>query len=233
MKKIVACGCSITHGYFVNKDNSIRVNDSYADIFAKRNNCKIINLAKPGSSNYFITKQTEFGLTLNPDFIIVGLTSGYRFDYQENYQDSALNRTPTIHDWGYKQVSKTTYTNSTGIFNSNPIPRLNAFDHKKEFVEFLLKYVNQDIKQNQDMFIALGLIHMLSSQPVPFVIVDWTGIVDPIYVNNNIITDLKWYEMNKRFNTDADGTHFDLDGQLFASHVLETKIKENKLWNQM
>jgi hypothetical protein len=228
MKRIVSCGCSITHGYYV-KNNQSSYLAAYPEVFASRYNHEIINLAKPGSSNYFVAKQIEFAITLQPDFLIVGFTSPYRFDYHERDTEH-LDHRPTIKDWEYKSMGKTEYTNVTGILNSNPIPRLVTFPHKKEFVEYALKYTDPSVSADKERYTILGMIHKLNSTGIPYVGIDWLNVLDPEETPSNICKTMSWKKYGEKFGHDGGG-HFDQLGHDVAATELELFIEKNKLWN--
>lgn len=226
--KIISCGCSITHGYYV-KNNQSTYLTAYPEVFAKNHGHEIINLSKPGSSNYFVAKQLEFAITLKPDFLIVGFTSPYRFDYHERDTEH-LNRRPTIKDWEYKSMGKTSYTSETGILNSNPIPRLVTFPHKREFVEYSLKYIDPSISADKERYTILGMIHKLNSTRIPYVGIDWLNVLDEDEITDNICSTMSWREYGNRFGDDGGG-HFDQAGHDYAAEELESFIKVKQLWN--
>lgn len=228
MKRIVSCGCSITHGYYVINNQSAYLT-AYPEVFAHKHNHEIINLAKPGSSNYFIAKQIEFAVTLNPDLLVVGFTSPYRFDYHERDTEH-LNRRPTIKDWEYKSMGKTKYTNETGILNSNPIPRLVTFPHKKEFVEYSLKYVDPSMSADKERYVILGMLKKLDSFNIPYVCIDWLNVLDYDETPNNVCRIMSWKTYGDRFGNDGGG-HFNQQGHDYAAVELEEFISQNKLWN--
>lgn len=227
MKRIISCGCSITHGYYVSNNQSTYLT-AYPEVFAHKYNHEIINLAKPGSSNYFVAKQIEFAVTLNPDFLIIGFTSPYRFDYHERDTEH-LDRRPDIKDWEYKSMGKTAYTNEIGILNSNPIPRLVTFPHKQEFVEYALKYIDPSISADKERYVMLGILKKLDSLNIPYVGIDWLNVLDPEETPNNVCNTMSWRTYGKRFGDDGGG-HFNQEGHNVAAEELEKFILEKDIW---
>ena len=228
MKRVISCGCSITHGYYVINNTSTYLK-AYPEVFADKYGHEIINLAKPGSSNYFIAKQIEFAVTLKPDFLIVGFTSPYRFDYHERDTEH-LNRRPTIKDWEYKAMGKTQYTSETGTLNSNPIPRLVTFPHKKEFVEYSLKYTDPSVSADKERYTILGMLKKLDSYNIPYVGIDWLSVLDYNETPDNVCKTMSWKKYGDEFGNDCGG-HFGQDGHNHASIELEDFIQKNKLWD--
>ena len=224
--KIVSCGCSITHGYYVENNESTYLT-AYPEVFANTYGHEIINLAKPGSSNYFVAKQIEFAVTLKPDFLIVGFTSPYRFDYHERDTEH-LSRRPTIKDWEYKSMGKTEYTNRIGILNSNPIPRLVTFPHKREFVEYALKYTDPSISADKERYVILGMLAKLDSFNIPYVGIDWLNVLDSNETPYNVCQTMSWKAYGQQFGNDGGG-HFSQQGHDYAAKELEEFIAQNRL----
>jgi hypothetical protein len=72
---IVTCGDSFTQG-----EGLKSVEQAYPSILSKKLNSQLTNLAQSGASEYLITAQVEQAVKLNPDLIVIGHTSEYRWE---------------------------------------------------------------------------------------------------------------------------------------------------------
>jgi len=229
MARIIACGCSITHGYFEGPDKKAAYLKSYPEVLAERYNHEIINLAKPGSSNYLIAKQIELAMSLQPDFLIVGFTSPYRFDYRETNESEPQCKRPSLSDWDYKAMSKSQHTGPGGIYNTNPVPRIQRTPHKQEFLEFILKYVDPDITADKERYTILGMLTKLKNSGIPFVGIDWMKVLDEAEIPDNVCRTHDWVEYGKKYGNDGGG-HFGPDGHIVAADELVQFITQNKIF---
>jgi len=85
---IVTCGDSFTQG-----EGLENVQQAYPSIIAKKLNAKLTNLAQSGASEYLITSQVEQAVKINPDLIVIGHTSEYRWqvwDFRRNHVQGFL-----------------------------------------------------------------------------------------------------------------------------------------------
>jgi hypothetical protein len=127
-------------------------------------------------------------------------------------------------------MGKTRYTNEIGVLNSNPIPRLVTFPHKKEFVEYALKYTDPSISADKERYTILGMIHKLNSIGIPYVGIDWLNVLDIEETPSNVCSTMSWKEYGAKFGDDGGG-HFDQLGHDYAATELEKFINQNKLWD--
>lgn len=76
--KIIFCGDSYTLGEgLANKEQA------YSYLIAKYFDIEYNNLAQSGASEFLIAEQVENAITLNPDIIIIGHTSEYRWQLRD------------------------------------------------------------------------------------------------------------------------------------------------------
>lgn len=231
MKKIVACGCSFTHGYYVDKNNNRKAHTPYVELYAKKYNHNIINLAKPGATNYLVIKQVEFARSLKPDFLIIGLTSWYRFDYRQNIGAPDIERRPHLTDWSYSDQGKTRFTKEQGVFNSNSLMWLTTDPGREHVGKALVSLTDYNIKQDQDMYMTYGMLNWISEQKIPFVVIDWAGLFYPSFNKRYLIKNLKWQYMLDQFR--EDDYHFNQAGQHYAADILERHVRDWKIWDPM
>lgn len=79
---IVTCGDSYTQGEGLEKQSQ-----AYPYLLSACLNAELKNLAQSGASEYLITSQVEQAVKLNPDLIVIGHTSEYRWqvwDFRNN-----------------------------------------------------------------------------------------------------------------------------------------------------
>ena len=85
---IVTCGDSFTQG-----EGLENTNQAYPSILAKKLNAQLTNLAQSGASEYLITAQVEQAVKINPNLIVIGHTSEYRWqvwDFRRNHVQGFL-----------------------------------------------------------------------------------------------------------------------------------------------
>jgi len=222
-KNIVACGDSVTHGYYLENDyhdetHIVKSNQGYPEIVAETLGASIVNLSKPGASNYCIAKQLDYAFTLQPDFIIIGLTTGMRFDYttdifaDKHWKDNI----PTIQDFDYRNHSRSEHTNNHGLIESQPLSSIETYHDRKDLVNYIAKYIDIDIKRDQDRHIIMGMLWKLAVKKIPYVIVDWTEMILYEYTSRAVIRDLKLSEYRNLYPC-ADGVHFNQEGHRAAA----------------
>lgn len=238
IKSIVACGDSVTHGYYLTgsytgNQGEVKCSTAYPEIVAEHHGADIVNLAKPGASNYCIAKQLDYAFTLNPDFIIIGLTTGLRFDYTTEMfaENKWVNNIPTIQDFTYRNHSKSDHTNDRGIIESQPLSSLETYPDKKDLVEYIAKYIDPDIKRDQDRHIIMGMLWKLAVKKIPYVIVDWTEMVLLEYTSRTVIKDLKLSEFRDLYP--SDGVHFNQEGHNVAAARINKFITAMQVYNKL
>jgi len=79
---IVSCGDSYTHGEGLSDQQQ-----AYPYVIKKALNAELKNLAQSGASEYLITAQVEEAVKLNPDLILIGHTSEYRWQVWDFRRD--------------------------------------------------------------------------------------------------------------------------------------------------
>jgi len=233
INKIIACGDSVTHGYYLENsyydDNHVvKCNKSYPELVAEELGAILTHLAKPGASNYCIAKQLDHAFTLKPDFIIIGLTTSHRFDYTidmfpEKYWKDNI---PRIVDFAYSNHGKSTETNEKGVIDSQPFSTIERRPELREFADYILKYVDEDIKRDQDRHIVMGMLWKLAKTKIPYVMIDWTNLVLYDYKSPSVIKELNWKEFRDKYP--SDGVHFNQEGHEVAARRINSFIKNMK-----
>ena len=118
---IVTCGDSYTQGEGL--DN---INQAYPYVVSKLLNADLENLSQSGASEYLITAQVEQAVKLNPNLIIIGHTSEYRWevwDFRRNQIQGFL-----VANW----IEKFGKTYRNWIFSEQILgnTRKNTTEHK-------------------------------------------------------------------------------------------------------
>ena len=104
IKNIVACGCSHAYGFYYNTDTDYKFNINYNSIVADHMNAKVVNLAKPGATNYMIAKQIEYSIGLNPDLVIINVTNPLRLSLILD-RERTLKDIPSLEDFNYESFT--------------------------------------------------------------------------------------------------------------------------------
>lgn len=76
--KIIICGDSYSLGEGLSSKDQV-----YGNLLQKELDCELVNLSQSGASEFLITSQVEEAVKLNPNLIIVGHTSEYRWQVRD------------------------------------------------------------------------------------------------------------------------------------------------------
>lgn len=223
-KLLVTCGCSFTYG----STREGTVNIPYGNFLAEKMNYRHLNLSRSGASNYFIAKQVEHSLNLNPDLVCIGVTTPLRFEFLENID--AIKTHVSYHDFKtlpYSRAPDKIESRSILYFESQYKNSNNTLDQQKrycEIFEFLTNHVNYWIKQNQDKFIILGSCFKLGKKNIPYVIIDFDNLFKD---DDHSVLNLSWRELCKMFPCKVDKWHFNQLGQMHVADKIFEYIKLN------
>ena len=118
---IVTCGDSYTEGEGLENKNQ-----AYPYLVSKLLDANLKNLAQSGASEYLITAQVEQAVKINPDLIIIGHTSEYRWqvwDFRRNHIQGFL-----VANW----IEKFGKTYRNWVFSEQILgnTRKNTAEHK-------------------------------------------------------------------------------------------------------
>ena len=218
-KLLISCGCSFTHGNTVTRHENFV---PYGDLVAQSLGWNHINLSKPGASNYFIAKQIEHCVDLCANFVCVGATTPWRFDFLKNA--NAIERPVCYDDF---QSSRELYHDnkilSTVILyyleqskNAADASTRQAFS---EICDFFQTKLNLHIKQDQDSLMILGACARLQQAKIPYVILDFGKIFQSWH---RPVIDLDYRQLSQQFPCQFDTYHFNQHGQNFVA----AKIKD-------
>lgn len=225
ISKIVACGCSFTYDLEINKDKLV----SYPTIIGKKLNTEIINLSKPGASNYSIAKQIEYSLQFDPDLIIIGLTTTNRIEWKID-KNFKFDNYPTYESWMHPMDKFTLQYNKKlspnyGKLSSNSIIYFNNKDDEKifkNFFNFIINYNDIFIQKDKDYFIILGICSLLEKNNIKYLIIDF----DENKIQDSI--KISWKFLKEKFPW-VDGLHFNQSGhEYIANIVIENLLKKFK-----
>lgn len=242
MKKIIGCGCSFTYGYVSDvvdipingknyKYNSTSRIEDYVTKLSTHMGAEAINLARPGASNYAITKQIEYAITLDPALVIIGVTIPLRIDF--SFLETDFKNQPTINDFDYSRCDNKEFI---GSFKENivsmpitSLPERIVYDKRyAEIFEYHSIYTNRSIRQDQDRFMLLGAFSLLNSKNIPYICVDFAELfIRPDEIVNYISCD--WREIVNRFPLKNDKSHFNEDGHSFISDEIQRWIHNHNL----
>lgn len=224
MNKIVACGCSFTYNLKIENNHRLL---SYPTIIGEKLNIDVFNLSKPGSSNYCIAKQIEYSIGLNPDLVLIGLTTPVRLDWKT--KDYNLNTYPSFNDWMTSFDTKILHKNKYlvkkyGNISSNPltyfVKNIEKNDKFKDYISFLSN-TDYFIQKDKDYFTILGACSLLDVKGIKYIIIDFS--------ENRIANSINcyWKELEKMFPW-VDGIHFNQDGHNYIANIIINKIKNER-----
>lgn len=224
---IVSCGCSFTYG-FSPEEKLI----SFGEIVAKSFNMQHVNLSSLGASNYFVSKQIEHSLNLNPTLIIIGSTTALRFDYLEDID--SIKENINFHNFknnlenNYIKIDVSNKITSKSIKwfkEQSDNYKIPLFKRKtaNEIFKFLSKNTNFYIKKDQDRLMLLGSIFKIKQKNIPFVVIDFDKIFDEEF---DFILNFPFKDLSNKFPT-SDNIHFNQEGHFFVAEKIKNFIKEN------
>lgn len=217
-KYLVSCGCS-----FSSKFDS-KITETFGELLSNKLDYTHINLSRIGASNYLIAKQIEYAVSLNPEFITINATTPLRFDYVF----SSLDKKPTLKDFKYGKNYLRPHTESIGKISSMSYHHIknnsNGTIQKEKLesiVEFLTKYTDYYVKQDQDRFLLLGAISKIVEKNIKFIVIDFADIFLETDFDKKHLLNLHWDKMRNEF-PHPDGLHFNQDGH---NYIFEEIIK--------
>lgn len=216
-KLLISCGCSFTNGNTVDQQFT-----PYSILVSNILKLRHINLSRPGASNYFIAKQIEYGLTLNPDLIVIGTTTELRFDYLSDI--TSINSPVTFED----------FSNQSGKISSRSILWFEAQSRNTDLstsetqkmtdvFDFLSNHTNDFLKRDQDRLIILGAISKIKDKKIPFLVIDFAKI----FATDSEVNICKFYykDLIKKFPCPTDKYHFNQYGHLYITNQILNLIK--------
>jgi hypothetical protein len=187
MKKMVVCGDSFMSPVI---DETIGLH--FTELLADRMGWELIPLARGGVGNNVIRLQIEESISMDPDCVIIGLTSPDRFEFPlhrgehnflphaglsninyEGYPDSSSNNIlfeivkPTLHS-----------VTLSNVFNKNNEPSFNV-DEIDTLRKWFNLFYDHNYKTQQDAWAIYGGLRRLEDLDIPFYCINHTlGGVD-------------------------------------------------------
>ncbi len=179
--KIICCGSS-----FSSLDPNFP-RTHYSELLAKELGAELINIAKPGSSNFAIRLQIETAITLKPDLILFEFASASRLDLplsvlgeDKQYQKENLANNLRYTNY-YSKVDPVINTNQESII-SDSISNLidaNCFIQNEKLTpgarsalkSWFSELYDEGIKYHQDYYIASSVFWPLHQVKIPYL---WT-----------------------------------------------------------
>lgn len=226
---IVFCGCSYLSGY------GIENKDSTASLLGEHLGCEVINLSKPGASNYCINKQVEHAISLNPDLIVFGTTEILRFDWI--VPGMSLNSAPTVFDFSYNSYATGSMNKKSKIMSESfrtldnylsgtnlqkyTVEKYRNID--KEYLKTLhnyLTYTDFHLKKDQDKKIVESSMFNLIRSKVKWLLIDGNDFFDDPGPN---ILRKNWRELVE-FDPQNDNLHFAERGNQLLADIIKEKI---------
>jgi hypothetical protein len=234
MKTIIACGCSFTYGgNWSTKTNQFNSFSSYVDKLGQKLETEIINLSRPGASNYCIVKQIEHAITLNPDLIVFNITTSERIDYVRT--GKSLYQRPSLINYNYDTYTNGYTENFSSEINSSTV--MTAFTKKhdptnnenpKDVVDFIVKYLNPEILADTNRLFILGVIRELEKNNIPYICINFSDIFKEEELDDINHISIFWREMNKKFPGKEDPHHFSEEGHKYlADNLYQYMIDHN------
>ena len=196
MGKLVVCGDSFMSPV-IDETKGLH----FTELLSKELGWNLISLARGGVSNNVIRLQIEEAIKMNPDCVLIGLTSPDRFEFPlakgehmflpyaglaninyQGYPDSSVNS--NIFDIVRPSLHSTTLSN---IFNNNNEDMFNVDE-----IDTLRKWFNifYDFyyKVQQDAWVIYGGLRRLEDMDIPFYCINHTLGVDDFHeFGENII----------------------------------------------
>jgi hypothetical protein len=225
---IVFCGCSYLSGYGIEQKNSV------ASLLSEHMGTELINLSKPGGSNYCISKQVEHAISMNPDLIVFGTTEILRFDWV--LPDISIDHTPSITDFSYHSYATGFLKGKSNII-SESFRTLDAYLNGKNINKYIVeKYRNIDIdylklvhryqsytdfnfKKDQDKKIIESTMYLLSKSNIKWLLIDGNNFFDP---DENIIKQ-EWKSLVE-MDPQIDKLHFAEKANKLLMTLLREKL---------
>ena len=239
MKKIIACGCSWTHGFYW-KDREHKVFDTfknYPSLYGEKHGYDVINLSLPGASTYAIAKQVEYAISLQPDLVMFNTTTNDRIDLKKSADIVFDNYVPSFKDFLYgifanKHTAMCNDNIETGSFSTflpNLSPLKNINDKNKnaiaKFIVMYDQYIDSAMRRDQNRLLVIGILSLLKYSGIPYVCVDLIDIVSADYIEP--VIKIHCDELIRKFPVASDSLHFNQDGHAYITDQLENFVKSN------
>ena len=233
MKKIIACGCSLTYGgNWSVKTNKFNSFPSYADKLGNILELEVINLSRPASSNYCIVKQIEHAVSLDPNLVIFNMTTAVRIEHMIG--GKTLSKRPSLDNFNYAEYTNSYTEKFSGELNSTTIT--NAFSKKhgnnentSDVADFIVKYLNPEILSDYSRLFMLGAIRELEKNKIPYVCVNFSDIFKEEELDDINHISIFWRTMNKNYPSIEDPYHFSEEGHKYLADKLYQYIIDNNI----
>lgn len=216
---LVSCGCSFTSGFWYGGQFT-----PYGEIAAGSLGYTHINLASPGASNYFIAKQVEHAIDLNPAIVCIGVTTAFRFEFLQKLD--SINGTVVYSDFNTYSNKDPAKIESKPIHvylreSNNNVNNKIRRDNYRNMYEFYTKNLNYTIKQDADRLIILGAYLQLISKGIKCVLLDFSVTMG----NYPEVIKLPYKDMASKFPCSDDNEHFNQEGHNYVANIIVDRIK--------
>lgn len=228
MNELYICGCSYSSGfYFTGSDESPHGRTkSYGEILSESLQLTPVIMASPSASNYAIAKQIEYSIKQNPKFILINLTAPLRFDW--NFYNEPLGRPPTSEDFIYWCNDFPKGRKIRPVLNSAGINMILTRSPDKKLIEFLVTYLDIDIKTDQDRLMLAGIFSQLEKTNTKFIALDFSGF----YCDANLFHSLPvfestptWKTIFQQYPAVTDKHHFSPAGHQLIATIIEPEVR--------
>lgn len=162
-------------------------NTHYTELLAKELNAELINIAKPGSSNFAIRLQIETAIKMKPDLITFEFASASRIDlplsaFNEAGKYNSSNGAHNLRYTNYHSIVDESIDKSKESIVSDGIrnfidgtcfpenERLTA-NSRKALEYWFTELYDEDLKYHQDYFICSSAFLELEKSGIPYI---WT-----------------------------------------------------------
>jgi hypothetical protein len=237
MKKIIACGCSWTYGgNWSVKNDAFNKFPGYADKLENLLKLEVINLARPGASNYCIAKQIEHAITLKPDLLLFNITTSQRIEFIPS--EKRLSTRPTLSNFNYEEYNTNSYTEKfTGkIYSSTLRHALLKWSDKTNnensyyITKFLDKYLNHDMLVDYSRMYILSAIRLLEKNKIPYVCVNFSDdIFEEREINDINHISMSWSILHNKFPGKDDPYHFSEEGHQYLADMVHKYMVDNNI----
>lgn len=230
---IVFAGCSYVSGWGLTDPKQ-----SFANIIGERLGKNVLNLAKPGCTNYCITKQIDHAIKLDPEVVVFASTEVMRFDWVKS--NSPLKAIPSITDFSYGSYAPEGMSRS-GPVVSESLGTLRAYMNNVRSLYIREKYRDLDptelkiflesfeltdgfLKKDQDAQMILASMYKLQQSHIKFVFIDGNefGLAGYGHLQQ------PWKELVK-LDPQTDGLHFGPKAnELLAEKLIELGVFDSE-----
>jgi hypothetical protein len=233
MKKIIACGCSLTYGgNWSSKTTKFNGFPGYPDKLGNLLGAEVINLSRPAASNYCIVKQIEHAITLNPDLIIFNTTTSARVEHV--LKGKSVRERPSISNFYYAEYTNSYTEKFSGEINSTSVT--NAFsrshgntENAGDVADFIINYLNPEILADYSRLFILSAIRELEKNNIPFVCVNFSDIFKEEELDDINHISIFWRTMNKNYPGVEDPFHFSEEGHQYIADRLYQYVNDNNI----